>query len=35
MEFGFRHQVDELIVGDGAVAGVRGTVLAPTTPTEA
>jgi uncharacterized protein len=27
--FGFRHQVDELIVEDGAVVGVRGTLLAP------
>ncbi|MEO6472752.1 MAG: FAD-binding dehydrogenase [Aeromicrobium sp.] len=27
--FAFRHQVDELIVTDGAVTGVRGTVLAP------
>jgi uncharacterized protein len=25
----FRHQVDELLVRDGAVAGVRGTLLAP------
>ena len=24
----FRHQVDELVVEDGAVVGVRGTVLA-------
>ena len=27
--FAFRHQVDELIVSDGTVTGVRGTVLAP------
>jgi hypothetical protein len=27
VEFRFRHQVDELIVEDGAVVGVRGTVL--------
>lgn len=27
--FGFRHQVDELIVEGGAVTGVRGSVLAP------
>ncbi|AFU01487.1 FAD-binding dehydrogenase [Nocardia brasiliensis] len=27
--FGFRHRVDELIVEDGAVVGVRGGVLAP------
>lgn len=27
--FGFRHRVDELVVGDGAVTGVRGAVLAP------
>ena len=27
--FAFRHQVDELIVEDGAVVGVRGTVLEP------
>ena len=26
--FAFRHQVDELVVHDGAVTGVRGTVLA-------
>lgn len=25
----FRHRVDELVVSDGAVTGVRGTVLAP------
>lgn len=29
VEFGFRHQVDELVVEDGAVVGVRGTVLEP------
>ena len=28
VEFGFRHRVDDLIVEDGAVVGVRGTVLA-------
>ena len=27
VEFRFRHQVDDLIVEDGAVVGVRGTVL--------
>jgi predicted oxidoreductase len=27
--FAFRHQVDELIVEDGAVVGVRGTLLEP------
>lgn len=27
--FAHRHQVDELVVEDGAVVGVRGTVLAP------
>lgn len=27
--FGFRHRVDELIVEDGAVVGVRGAVLEP------
>ncbi len=27
--FAFRHQVDELVVTDGAVTGVRGTVLEP------
>ncbi|WP_394618857.1 FAD-binding dehydrogenase [Lentzea sp. JNUCC 0626] len=27
--FAFRHQVDELLVEDGAVVGVRGTVLEP------
>ncbi|MFG1782394.1 FAD-binding dehydrogenase [Rhodococcus oryzae] len=30
VNFEFRHQVDELIVEDGAVVGVRGTVLEPT-----
>lgn len=29
--FKYRHQVDELIVEDGAAVGVRGTVLAPST----
>jgi predicted oxidoreductase len=29
VEFAFRHQVDELITKNGAVAGVRGTVLEP------
>jgi uncharacterized protein len=29
VRFAFRHQVDELVVEDGAVAGVRGTVLEP------
>ncbi|MBJ8345447.1 FAD-binding dehydrogenase [Antrihabitans sp. YC2-6] len=28
--FQFRHQVDDLIIEDGAVVGVRGTVLEPT-----
>ncbi len=32
VRFAFRHQVDELIVEDGAVAGVRGTVLEPSEP---
>ncbi|MGH6654326.1 MAG: FAD-binding dehydrogenase [Actinocrinis sp.] len=27
--FAFRHRVDELLVGDGAVTGVRGAVLEP------
>ncbi|EWT05072.1 FAD-binding dehydrogenase [Intrasporangium chromatireducens Q5-1] len=27
--FAFRHRVDELVVADGAVTGVRGSVLAP------
>ncbi|WP_231496643.1 FAD-binding dehydrogenase [Rhodococcus sp. UNC363MFTsu5.1] len=30
VDFEFRHQVDDLIVEDGAVVGVRGTVLEPT-----
>ena len=30
VEFRFRHRVDELIVEDGAVTGVRGGVLEPT-----
>jgi predicted oxidoreductase len=30
VQFAFRHQVDELIVEDGAAVGVRGTVLEPT-----
>jgi hypothetical protein len=30
VEFRFRHQVDELVVEDGAAVGVRGTVLEPT-----
>ena len=29
MRFAFRHQVDELVVEDGACVGVRGSVLAP------
>ena len=29
VSFAFRHQVDELIVSDGAVVGVRGSVLEP------
>ncbi|QWF21237.1 FAD-binding dehydrogenase [Nocardioides sp. LMS-CY] len=29
LRFAFRHQVDDLIVEDGAVVGVRGTVLEP------
>ncbi len=29
LELRFRHRVDELIVEDGAVVGVRGSVLAP------
>ena len=29
VEFRFRHQVDELVVSDGAVTGVKGTVLEP------
>jgi len=31
VRFAHRHQVDELILHDGAVTGVRGTVLEPTT----
>ncbi|WP_233608772.1 FAD-binding dehydrogenase [Nocardia stercoris] len=30
VRFAFRHRVDELIVEDGAVTGVRGSVLVPT-----
>lgn len=30
VRFAFRHQVDDLIVDDGAVVGVRGSVLEPT-----
>ncbi|MBB5874560.1 putative oxidoreductase [Allocatelliglobosispora scoriae] len=29
--FAFRHRVDELVVADGTVTGVRGTVLEPST----
>ncbi|MGJ0182451.1 FAD-binding dehydrogenase [Corynebacterium glyciniphilum] len=29
VRFAFRHRVDELIVEDGAVVGVRGSILAP------
>ncbi|WP_328606392.1 FAD-binding dehydrogenase [Amycolatopsis sp. NBC_00345] len=29
VQFAFRHQVDELVVEDGAAVGVRGTVLVP------
>ncbi|KAF0845560.1 FAD-binding dehydrogenase [Nocardia caishijiensis] len=29
VRFAFRHRVDELVVTDGAVTGVRGSVLAP------
>jgi predicted oxidoreductase len=29
LRFAFRHRVDELVVSDGAVTGVRGNVLAP------
>ncbi|CUR57119.1 Putative FAD binding dehydrogenase [metagenome] len=29
VEFGFRHRVDELVVEDGAVVGVRGALLVP------
>ncbi|TCJ28311.1 FAD-binding dehydrogenase [Nocardioides jejuensis] len=28
VQFGFRHQVDEVVVEDGAVVGLRGSVLA-------
>ena len=31
VRFAYRHQVDELIVENGAVTGVRGTVLEPST----
>ncbi len=31
VRFAHRHQVDELVVDDGAVVGVRGTLLAPST----
>src|SRR5574337_351829 len=31
VRFAFRHQVDELITEDGAVTGVRGSVLEPST----
>jgi predicted oxidoreductase len=30
VKFQFRHQVDELVIEDGAAVGVRGTVLEPT-----
>jgi predicted oxidoreductase len=30
VQFAFRHQVDELVVEDGAAVGVRGSVLEPT-----
>jgi predicted oxidoreductase len=30
VRFAFRHQVDDLVVEDGAVVGVRGSVLEPT-----
>lgn len=30
VRFAFRHRVDELVVEDGAVTGVRGSVLEPT-----
>ncbi|WP_084759798.1 FAD-binding dehydrogenase [Nocardia mangyaensis] len=30
VRFGFRHRVDELVVADGAVVGVRGSLLADT-----
>ncbi|MFO6452307.1 MULTISPECIES: FAD-binding dehydrogenase [unclassified Aeromicrobium] len=29
VQFAFRHQVDELVVEDGAVVGIRGSVLEP------
>ena len=29
LRFGFRHQVDDLLIEDGAVVGVRGTLLEP------
>ena len=29
VRFAFRHRVDELVVEDGAVVGVRGAVLEP------
>ena len=31
LTFAFRHRVDDLVVDDGTVTGVRGTVLAPAT----
>ncbi len=31
VELGFRHRVDELVVEDGAVVGVRGPSSRPTT----
>lgn len=31
VDFAFRHRVDDLVVTDGVVMGVRGSVLAPTT----
>ncbi|WP_110207636.1 FAD-binding dehydrogenase [Nocardioides daejeonensis] len=30
VRFGFRHQVDEIVVEDGAAVGVRGSLLEPT-----
>ncbi len=33
VKFGFRHRVDALVVSDGAVTGVTGSVLAPSTGT--
>ncbi|MCW3159552.1 FAD-binding dehydrogenase [Micropruina sonneratiae] len=30
LRFGFRHRVDELVLADGRVSGVRGVVLEPT-----